>query len=252
MRGSGTLRRLSAAATSVLRPACARPLSTNVVASGSGGGSASASASGFSSGSGSGAEQPSCARVFLRERGYTDNVAEGILKELTTSWGVAAGSELPMVKALAGAWEVGADAGLDALAKAVERELARTEGKRVVSFVVRTANEAVECQGFEGMSLKDVIDHGQDRGAQTLAQLLECACSGVMACSTCHVYVEPSWLERVGEPCEAEQDMLDLAHEPQPNSRLGCQLTLRTELEGMVVHIPGGANNLMDHIPFEG
>ena len=175
-RATGTLRRLSAAATSVLRPACARPLSTNVVASGSG----SASASGFSSGSGSGAEQPSCARVFLRERGYTDNVAEGILKELTTSWGVAAGSELPMVKALAGAWEVGADAGLDALAKAVERELARTEGKRVVSFVVRTANEAVECQGFEGMSLKDVIDHGQDRGAQTLAQLLECAAASTL------------------------------------------------------------------------
>ena len=63
--------------------------------------------------------------------------------------------------------------------------------------------------------------------------------------------VAPEWFERVGPPCEAEQDMLDLAHEPQPNSRLGCQLTLRTELEGMVVHIPGGANNLMDHIPFE-
>ena len=118
-RATGTLRRLSAAATSVLRPACARPLSTNVVAngsgSGSGSGSRSRSRSGSGSGSGSGAEQPSCARVFLRERGYTDNVAEGILKELTTSWGVAAGSELPMVKALAGAWEVGADAGLDAL-----------------------------------------------------------------------------------------------------------------------------------------
>jgi hypothetical protein len=63
--------------------------------------------------------------------------------------------------------------------------------------------------------------------------------------------VEPGWLERVGAPCEAEQDMLDLAHEPRPNSRLGCCIQLRPELEGMVVHIPGGANNLMDHIPFE-
>ena len=157
-RSAGSLRRLSAAAaTTVLRPACTRPLSTHVA-----------------SGSGSGAEQPSCPRVFLRERGYTENVAEGVLKELTTNWGVAAGSELPMVKALAGAWEVGADAGLDALAKAVERELARTEGKRMVSFVVQAANQSVDCQGFEGMSLKDVIDHGEDRGSQTLGQLLEC------------------------------------------------------------------------------
>jgi len=159
-RSAGSLRRLSAASavvTTVLRPACARPLSTNVA-----------------SGSGSGAEQPSCPRVFLRERGYTDNVAEGVLKELAANWGVAAGSELPMVKALAGAWEVGADAGLDALAKAVERELARTEGKRMVSFVVQAANQSVDCQGFEGMSLKDVIDHGEDRGSQTLGQLLEC------------------------------------------------------------------------------
>ena len=55
----------------------------------------------------------------------------------------------------------------------------------------------------------------------------------------------------MGAPCEAEQDMLDLAHEPLPNSRLGCCIELRPELEGMVVQIPGGANNLMDHIPFE-
>ena len=45
--------------------------------------------------------------------------------------------------------------------------------------------------------------------------------------------------------------MLDLAHEPRPSSRLGCQLELRPELEGMVVHMPNGANNLFDHIPFE-
>ena len=45
--------------------------------------------------------------------------------------------------------------------------------------------------------------------------------------------------------------MLDLAHEPRPNSRLGCCIQLRPELEGMVVHIPDGANNIMDHIPFE-
>ena len=220
-RSAGSLRRLSAAATTALRPGRARPrsLSTSV-------------ASGGSSSSEREPWEPRCPRVFLRGLGYKDNVAEGVLKELTTNWGVAAGSELPMVKALAGAWEIGADAGLDALAKvrvrvrfrvrvpalasdapggrqllkdatnylrtppapqtltltltltltftkAVERELARSEGKAMVKFVVQAGVTVVDCQGFEGMSLKDVIDHGEDRGSQTLGQLLECACSGV-------------------------------------------------------------------------
>ena len=81
--------------------------------------------------------------------------------------------------------------------------------------------------------------------------MLECACSGVMACSTCHVYIAPGWFERVGPPGEDEQDMLDLAHEPRDTSRLGCQLVLRPDLEGLVVEVPRGANNLFDHIPFE-
>ena len=54
-------------------------------------------------------------------------MALGILKELHTNWGIAPGEEMVMVKALAGAWEVGEDAGLGALAKAVERELAVTQ-----------------------------------------------------------------------------------------------------------------------------
>lgn len=149
-RAAPALRRLSAASTGIRPPKCARPLSTRL-------------------GTGGLSELEPTALVFLRERGYADNVAEGVLKELTTNWGVAVGSELPMVEKLAGAWEIGADAGLDSLAKAVERELARTEGKAVVRFVVQGRSETVECQGFEGMSLKDVIDHGDDRGAQVCA-----------------------------------------------------------------------------------
>lgn len=191
-------------------------------------------------------------------------VAEGVLKELHRNWGVAPGGEMQMVTALAGAWEVGADAGLAALANAVERELAVAEDRPVVKFYVNPpgghAVPPIACEGFEGMSLRDVIEHGEGDGAGLLREMLECACSGVMACSTCHVYVEPSWLSRVGEPEEdeqarpddamaarysdqplqscprarplpdplcvrpASQDMLDLAHEPRDNSRLGCQV----------------------------
>merc|ERR1719162_645362 len=101
------------------------------------------------------------------------------------------------------------------------------------------------------MSLKDIAEHGVGNGADLMREYIECACSGIMACSTCHVYVEPSWFEKVGEPIEAEMDMIELAHEPKDNSRLGCQIRLRKDLDGMVVTIPGNANNLFDDLPFD-
>ena len=80
----------------------------------------------------------------------------------------------------------------------------------------------------------------------------DCACNGKLACSTCQVIVEPGhWYEQVGEPCDAELDMLELAYNPQPTSRLGCQIVLSENLDGMIVEIPQGVHNLFDHIPFE-
>eukprot|EP00434_Breviolum_minutum_P011240 symbB.v1.2.009916.t1/scaffold633.1/size178333/8 len=57
--------------------------------------------------------------------------------------------------------------------------------------------------------------------------------------------------EMAGKAEEAEEDMIELAYEPNDTSRLGCQLCLSSQLEGMTVVIPGGANNMFDHIPFE-
>ncbi|KAJ1637496.1 2Fe-2S ferredoxin-type domain-containing protein [Pavlovales sp. CCMP2436] len=108
----------------------------------------------------------------------------------------------------------------------------------------------IEAEAFEGMSLADVATHGTGAGASVLAEMLECACSGVMACSTCHVVIDPEWFARVGKPDEDELDMLDLAFEPTDTSRLGCQVTLRPELDGLRVRIPRGAHNMMDDIPF--
>ena len=82
-----------------------------------------------------------------------------------------------------------------------------------------------------------------------VAEHIECACSGVMACSTCHVVVDPIWYEAVGAADEDEEDMLDLAHDPRRTSRLGCQVKLTPALDGMVVWVPHGANNMMDDIP---
>lgn len=192
---------------------------------------------------------------FVEDRGYSQEVAQGVVEALLAAGGgIHAGNVLAMVKSMAGAIEIGEGGeALASMAASVQQEVARKAGKQIVPFrVVGPGGKAViECEGLEGMSLKEVVEHGQGRQAAVLAEYIECACNGVMACSTCHVYVHPDWFARVGPPCEAEQDMLDLAHDPRDTSRLGCQLMLRPELAGMEIEIPGGCNNLFDDIPFE-
>ncbi|MDX2223638.1 MAG: 2Fe-2S iron-sulfur cluster-binding protein [Rhodospirillaceae bacterium] len=75
---------------------------------------------------------------------------------------------------------------------------------------------------------------------------MEGACEGCMACSTCHVIVEPDWAARLPKPQEAEQDMLDLTYGVKPNSRLACQITLTPALDGLVVRLPEATRNMME------
>jgi len=63
-------------------------------------------------------------------------------------------------------------------------------------------------------------------------------CGGACACATCHVYVEPEWLARLEPPSELEINMLKMAVEPKPNSRLACQITATPALEGLTVRTP--------------
>jgi 2Fe-2S ferredoxin len=63
-------------------------------------------------------------------------------------------------------------------------------------------------------------------------------CGGQCGCGTCHVFVDPAWLVKLGDRSDAEAGMLELAADAQTNSRLGCQITLRAELDGLVVHVP--------------
>ena len=74
---------------------------------------------------------------------------------------------------------------------------------------------------------------------------LEGACEGSLACSTCHVVVEPDWFDRLVPIQEDEEDMLDLAFGLTRTSRLGCQVLLTDELDGLTVHIPSGTNNML-------
>ena len=67
---------------------------------------------------------------------------------------------------------------------------------------------------------------------------LEGACEGSLACSTCHIIVDPEWYEKTGSPDADEEDMLDLAFGLEPTSRLGCQIRLDESLNGLKVRIP--------------
>lgn len=68
---------------------------------------------------------------------------------------------------------------------------------------------------------------------------IEADCGGTLTCATCHVMIDAPWSDQLPPPSRDETDMLDFAASPvQPNSRLSCQVILRTELDGMVVHLP--------------
>ncbi len=63
-------------------------------------------------------------------------------------------------------------------------------------------------------------------------------CGGACSCATCHCFVDEAWLAKVGEPDEVEAQMLDFVLDPQPNSRLSCQIKVSDELDGLVVLLP--------------
>jgi len=74
---------------------------------------------------------------------------------------------------------------------------------------------------------------------------IEGACEGSLACSTCHVIVDPEWYGRLREASEEEEDMLDLAFNLTRTSRLGCQIVITEELDGLTVRLPTATRNLL-------
>ncbi|KAG8456818.1 hypothetical protein GDO86_002560 [Hymenochirus boettgeri] len=80
---------------------------------------------------------------------------------------------------------------------------------------------------------------------------LEGACESSLACSTCHVYVNTESFEKLPEPDEREEDMLDMAPMLQENSRLGCQIILTKELNGAEFTLPKITRNFYvdGHVP---
>lgn len=73
---------------------------------------------------------------------------------------------------------------------------------------------------------------------ENLIEGIVAECGGCCSCATCHCYVDEAWLDRLDAPSDLERDMLELAVEPKPNSRLSCQITLTDALDGLVVRLP--------------
>lgn len=74
---------------------------------------------------------------------------------------------------------------------------------------------------------------------------IEGACEGCMACSTCHVIIDDAHFAALPDPSDEEEDLLDLAWGVRPTSRLGCQVTVTSATDGMVITLPATTNNQM-------
>lgn len=73
---------------------------------------------------------------------------------------------------------------------------------------------------------------------------LEGACEGSLACSTCHVIVDREFYDKLKKASDEEEDMLDLAFGLTHTSRLGCQIIVTSELDGITFTIPSATRNM--------
>ncbi len=105
-----------------------------------------------------------------------------------------------------------------------------------VVFIERDGNRK-EVEAPEGLSVLEIAHRNNID--------IEGACEGSLACSTCHVIVEEGWFERLEEASEDEEDMLDLAFGLTATSRLGCQIIITKELDGLTVTLPNETRNML-------
>ena len=105
-----------------------------------------------------------------------------------------------------------------------------------MTFIERDGTRR-EVEATNGLSVLEIAHrHGID---------IEGACEGSLACSTCHIIVDPEWYDLLKEASEDEDDMLDLAFNLTQTSRLGCQIVITEELDGLTVRLPAATRNLL-------
>ncbi|MDX1923636.1 MAG: ferredoxin family 2Fe-2S iron-sulfur cluster binding protein [Rickettsiaceae bacterium] len=105
-----------------------------------------------------------------------------------------------------------------------------------ITFIIEN-DKQVEIDAQDGLSVLEVAKNNDID--------LEGACEGSLACSTCHVIVEDAeYYKKLPDAEEAEEDMLDLAFGLTQTSRLGCQIIVTKEMEGIKFRLPSATRNL--------
>lgn len=105
-----------------------------------------------------------------------------------------------------------------------------------IIFKYQNSEERIVIDAPEGLSVLEVAHQNNIE--------LEGACEGSLACSTCHVIIDPDYYKILPEASEDEEDMLDLAFGLTHTSRLGCQLMVNEKIEGIVITIPSATRNI--------
>ena len=99
-----------------------------------------------------------------------------------------------------------------------------------ITFILHNGAEQT-VEGLPGMSVMETA-------VKNMVPGIDADCGGACACATCHVYIEPEWVEKAGGRNPMEEDMLDFAFDVRENSRLSCQIKVSDALDGLRVKVP--------------
>jgi 2Fe-2S ferredoxin len=99
-----------------------------------------------------------------------------------------------------------------------------------ITFIQHNGTEQT-VDGLPGMSVMEAA-------IKNLVPGIDADCGGACACATCHVYVEPEWMDKTGTRSSMEEDMLDFAFDVRDTSRLSCQIKISNTLDGLRVRVP--------------
>lgn len=119
------------------------------------------------------------------------------------------------------------------------RKMSGKSKKINVTINIPKESIVIKIEAKIGSSIKNLVDENDE-----LRLYLECACGGNAQCSTCHVLVDPIYFNKLNDMEEEEMDMIDLASDVTEFSRLGCQIKLDENCDGILLTIPESVNNL--------
>jgi 2Fe-2S ferredoxin len=100
---------------------------------------------------------------------------------------------------------------------------------------IRVVTQTGEARRLEVAAAGSLMQALSDAGLPVRAD-----CGGQLACGTCHVYIDAGWMGRLPPPGEDELAMLEMALDPEWNSRLSCQIRLEAGLDGLGVTLAPG------------